>query len=217
MRSCQALLFWKSGWRWYPPGGGGGAHYAWGITRWLPKFVIYICLRPETTYDRNMKLTPETKYHNENKIAPKMVGNFVANALNNFYGFTRFEVHCILFRSIWCQAAGLWTFLVNKNASPHWGTNLMSNVETHSWKFFCNIDAATKLNFIFLEYIMNPLEVDFNRNASLGMIVLNRRVGMCCPSTDSLFKLYLLAVFKFSEGHIVIIGENKYPLSICCM
>ena len=57
----------------------GGAHYAWRITRWLPKFVIHICLRPETTYDGNIKLTPETKYHNENKIAPKMVGNFVAN------------------------------------------------------------------------------------------------------------------------------------------
>ena len=57
----------------------GGAHYAWRITRWLPKFVIHICLRPNTRYDGNIKLTPETKYHNENKIAPKMVGNFVAN------------------------------------------------------------------------------------------------------------------------------------------
>ena len=73
----------------------------------------------------------------------------------------------------------------------------MSNVETHSWKFLRNIDAATKLNFIFLEYIINPLEVDFNRNTSLGMMVLNRRAGMCCPSTDSLFKLYLLAFLKF--------------------
>ena len=57
----------------------GDAHYAWGITRWLLIFVMYICLRPEATYDRNMKLAPETKYHIENKIAPKKVVNFVAN------------------------------------------------------------------------------------------------------------------------------------------
>ena len=51
----------------------------WEITRWLPKFVLYICLRPETTYDRVMKLAPEKKYHNENTTAPKMVVNVVAN------------------------------------------------------------------------------------------------------------------------------------------
>ena len=49
----------------------------WEITRCLPKFVLYICLRPETT--RVMKLAPEMKYHNENTIALKMVVNVVAN------------------------------------------------------------------------------------------------------------------------------------------
>ena len=51
----------------------------WEITRSLPKFVLYICLRPETTHDRVMKLAPEKKYLNENTIFPKMVVNVVAN------------------------------------------------------------------------------------------------------------------------------------------
>ena len=36
-------------------------------------------LRPKTIYDTVMKLLPEKKYHIESAIAPKMVGNVVAN------------------------------------------------------------------------------------------------------------------------------------------